>query len=139
MPLSLMIAAAAAAETAVTGAPEVAGSGWISGDTLTTLISILAGAGGVVGGKMWGEKSAKKVKAEIPQPCMTEQTGYQAGQKKNEADHADLFGRVRVLESEMAGVKATIAAKFDGLSAQMMETREMVRSLYDRVCNGKRK
>ena len=139
MPLSLMIAAAAAAETAVSGAPEVAGSGWISGDTLTTLISILAGAGGVVGGKMWGEKSAKKVKAELPQPLEIEQTSYQATMKNNEKDHTDLFNRLRILEAEVAGIKATIAAKFDGLSAQMMETREMVRSLYERVCNGKRK
>ena len=70
--LAIIIVAAAAAETAVGGAPDVAGSGWISGDTLTTLISILAGAGGVVGGKMWGEKSAKKVRAEIPQPLAVE-------------------------------------------------------------------
>ena len=139
MPLSLMIAAAAAAETAVSGAPEVSGSGWISGDTLTTLISILAGAGGVVGGKMWGEKAAKKVKAELPQPLEIEQTSYQATMKNNEKDHTDLFNRLRILEAEVAGIKATIAAKFDGLSAQMMETREMVRSLYERVCNGKRK
>lgn len=104
----------------------------IGGAALTTI-------GGVAGAwiKAW---TARHQKTEIaPLPLSVEQTGYQAGQKKNEADHSDLFGRIRILEAEMAGVKATIAAKFDGLSAQMMETREMVRSLYERVCNGKRK
>ena len=43
--LGVMLAAAAA-ETAVTGAPEVAGGGWISGDTLTSILYILCGAGG---------------------------------------------------------------------------------------------
>ena len=136
MTLALMLAAAAATEMAVNGAPEVSGGGWISGDTLTTILSILAGAGGVVGGKMWGEKSARKVQAEVKQPFEIEQSAYQAAMKNNEKDHTDLFGRLRILESEVAGIKATITAKFDGLSAQMMETREMVRSLYDKVCNG---
>ena len=136
MTLALILAAAAATEMAVNGAPEVSGGGWISGDTLTTILSILAGAGGVVGGKMWGEKSARKVKAEVKQPFEIEQSAYQAAMKNNEKDHTDLFGRLRILESEVAGIKATITAKFDGLSAQMMETREMVRSLYDKVCNG---
>ena len=60
-----MIAAAAATETDVTGAPEVAGGGWISGNTLTTILSILCGAGGIVGGKMWGDRSTKKREEEI--------------------------------------------------------------------------
>lgn len=150
--LGVMLAAAAAAETAVTGAPEVAGGGWISGDTLTTILTILCGAGGVVGGKMWGDRSAKKHEDEIRtqianelrtkitnDPMHIEQSNYQATMKANAADHADIFARLRFLESELAGVKATMVAKFDGLSAYMMETREMVRSLYDKVCNGKRK
>lgn len=112
------------------------GGGWISGDTLTTILTILCGAGGVVGGKIWGEKSAKKIKADLKQPFEIEQSAYQATMKGNEKDHADIFNRLRVLEAEVAGIKATITAKFDGLSAQMMETREMVRSLYDKVCNG---
>ena len=139
MTLALILAAGAATEMAVNGTPEVSGGGWISGDTLTTILSILAGAGGVVGGKMWGEKSARKVKAEVKQPFEIEQSAYQASMKNNEKDHTDLFNRLRVLEAEVAGIKATITAKFDGLSAQIMETREMVRSLYDKVCNGKRK
>ena len=53
----LMIAVSAAAGTS--------GSGWISGDTLTTVLTILFGAGGVVSGKMWGDHSAKKHEDEI--------------------------------------------------------------------------
>ena len=56
--------------------------------------------------------------------------------KLNAEQHADLFNRMRIVEAELAGIKATITAKFDGQSAQLMETREMVRSLYDKVCNG---
>ena len=152
LPFSLTLAAAAAAETAVSGAPEVAGSGWISGNTLTTILSILCGAGGIVGGKMWGERNTQKredeVRAQIANelrakitndPMHIEQSHYQADMKANAAAHTDIFGRLRLLEAEMAGIKALVTAKFDGLSAQIMETREMVRSLYDRVCNGKKR
>ena len=62
--LGVMIAAAAATETAVTGAPEVAGGGWISGNTLTTILSILCGAGGIVGGKMWGNRRPRSARTE---------------------------------------------------------------------------
>lgn len=147
--LGVMLAAAAAAETAVTGSPEISGGGWISGDTLTTILTILCGAGGIVGGKMWSDRNAKKHEDEIRtqianelrakivnDPMHIEQSNYQATMKANAADHADIFARLRFLESELAGVKATMVAKFDGLSAYMMETREMVRSLYDKVCNG---
>ena len=41
------------------------GRGWISGNTLTTILSILCGAGGIVGGKMWGDRSTKKREEEI--------------------------------------------------------------------------
>ena len=147
--LGVMIAAATAADTAVTGAPEVAGGGWISGNTLTTILTILCGAGGVVGGKMWGDRNAKKHEDEIRtqianelrakivnDPMHIEQSHYQADMKANAAAHTDIFGRLRSLEADVAGIKATITARFDGLSAQLMETREMVRSLYDKVCNG---
>lgn len=146
MTLALILAAAA------TVTPGVADSGWISGNTLTTILSILCGAGGIVGGKMWGDRSAKKhedeIRAQIANelrakivndPMHVEQSGYQATMKANASDHADIFTRLRFLETEVASVKATITAKFDGLSAQIMETREMVRSLYDRVCNGKKR
>ena len=146
MTLAIILAAAA------TVTPGVADSGWISGNTLTTILSILCGAGGIVGGKVWGDRSAKKhedeIRAQIANelrakivndPMHVEQSGYQATMKANASDHADIFARLRFLETEVASVKATITAKFDGLSAQIMETREMVRSLYERVCNGRRK
>ena len=59
MILAILLAAAA------TVTPEVADSGWISGNTLTTILSILCGAGGIVGGKMWGDRSTKKREEEI--------------------------------------------------------------------------
>ena len=146
MILAILLAAAA------TVTPEVADSGWISGNTLTTILSILCGAGGIVGGKMWGDRSTKKREEEIRaqianelrakitnDPMHIEQSHYQADMKANAAAHTDIFGRLRILEAEMAGIKALVTAKFDGLSAQIMETREMVRSLYDRVCNGKKR
>ena len=123
-----MIAAAAAAETAVTGAPEVAGSGWISGDTLTTLISILAGAGGVVGGKMWGEKSAKKVKAELPQPleielkdkfvsrrefdqhCQASDSALKAHISDNERNFEALYGQMRANDKLTAKISGCLEA-----------------------------
>ena len=130
--------------------PGVADSGWISGNTLTTILSILCGAGGIVGGKMWGDRSAKKhedeIRAQIANelrakivndPMHVAQSGYQATMKANASDHADIFARLRFLETEVASVKATITAKFDGLSAQIMETREMVRSLFDKICKRK--
>lgn len=144
MTLALILAAAA------TVTPGVADSGWISGNTLTTILSILCGAGGIVGGKMWGDRSAKKhedeIRAQIANelrakivndPMHVEQSGYQATMKANASDHADIFARLRFLETEVASVKATITAKFDGLSAQIMETREMVRSLFDKICKRK--
>lgn len=144
MILAILLAAAA------TVTPGVADSGWISGNTLTTILSILCGAGGIVGGKMWGDRSAKKhedeIRAQIANelrakivndPMHVEQSGYQATMKENASDHADIFARLRFLETEVASVKATITAKFDGLSAQIMETREMVRSLFDKICKRK--
>ena len=59
MILAIILAAAA------TVTPEVADSGWISGNTLTTILPILCGAGGIVGGKMWGDRNAKKSEQEI--------------------------------------------------------------------------
>lgn len=147
MTLALLLAAAA------TVAPEVADSGWISGNTLTTILSILCGAGAGIGcGKMWGDRNVKKREEEIRaqianelrakitnDPMHIEQSHYQADMKANASAHTDIFSRLRILEAEMAGIKALVTAKFDGLSAQIMETREMVRSLYDRVCNGKKR
>ena len=117
-----LIMAAAAAET--------------SGDGIVAKGTLVVGSGVVSSILTWLAAKKHAEKTAVPQPCMTEQTGYQATMKKNDKDHTDIFMRLRVLEAEVAGIKATITAKFDGLSAQLMETREMVRSLYDKVCNG---
>ena len=142
----------AAAEAAASGDGDL-----IPGKVIVALFSaIFAAGGGIWIGRKGGESAAEKtfekrereIRAEIANelrakvtndPLHIEQSSFQASMKNNEKDHTDLFNRLRVLESEVAGIKATITAKFDGLSAQIMETREMVRSLYDKVCNGKRK
>ena len=129
----------------------------ISGKMLAALFAaIFAGGGGIWIGRKGGESAAEKsfekreeeiraqianeLRAEITNdPMHIEQSHYQADMKANAAAHTDIFGRLRLLEAEMAGIKALVTAKFDGLSAQIMETREMVRSLYDRVCNGKKR
>lgn len=129
----------------------------ISGKMLAALFAaIFAGGGGIWIGRKGGESAAEKsfekreqeIRAQIANelrakitndPMHIEQSHYQADMKANAAAHTDIFGRLRLLEAEMAGIKALVTAKFDGLSAQMMETREMVRSLYDRVCNGKKR
>ena len=144
--LGVMIAAAAAGDGDL-----------ISGKVIVALFSaIFAAGGGIWIGRKGGESAAEKtfekreqeIRAQIANelrtkivndPMHIEQSHYQADMKANAAAHTDIFGRLRLLEAEMAGIKALVTAKFDGLSAQIMETREMVRSLYDKVCNGKRK
>ena len=129
----------------------------ISGKMLAALFAaIFAGGGGIWIGRKGGESAAEKsfekreeeIRAQIANelrakitndPMHIEQSHYQADMKANSAAHTDIFSRLRLLEAEMAGIKALVTAKFDGLSAQIMETREMVRSLYDRVCNGKKR
>lgn len=127
----------------------------ISGKMIAALFAaIFAGGGGIWIGRKGGESAAEKTfekrEAEIRtqianelrakivnDPMHVEQSSYQANMKANASDHADLFNRMRVVESDLASVKATITARFDGLSAQMMETREMVRSLFDKICKRK--
>lgn len=129
----------------------------ISGKMLAALFAaIFAGGGGIWIGRKGGESAAEKsfekreeeIRAQIANelrtkitndPMHIEQSHYQADMKANASAHTDIFSRLRILEAEMAGIKALVTAKFDGLSAQIMETREMVRSLYDRVCNGKKR
>ena len=142
----------------VTIATAAGGDGdLISGKMLAALFAaIFAGGGGIWIGRKGGESAAEKsfekreeeIRAQIANelrtkitndPMHIEQSHYQADMKANAAAHTDIFGRLRLLEAEMAGIKALVTAKFDGLSAQIMETREMVRSLYDRVCNGKKR
>ena len=144
MVLAIIIMAAAAAET----------GDLIPGKVIVALFSaIFAAGGGIWIGRKGGESAAEKswadkeqkIRAEIASelktkilndPLTVEQSSYQATMKLNAEQHTDLFNRMRIVEAELAGIKATITAKFDGLSAQLMETREMVRSLYDKVCNG---
>lgn len=147
MVLAIIMAAAEAAENV----------DLIPGKVIVALFSAIFAAGGGIwigrkGGenaaeKTWAEKE-QKIRAEISSelkakvvndPLTVERSSYQAAMDLNAEQHADLFNRMRIVEAELAGIKATITAKFDGLSAQLMETREMVRSLYDKVCNGKRK
>ena len=129
----------------------------ISGKMLAALFAaIFAGGGGIWIGRKGGESAAEKsfekreqeIRAQIANarrtkltndPMHIERSHHQPDMKANAAAHTDIFGRLRLLEAEMAGIKALVTAKFDGLSAQIMETREMVRSLYDRVCNGKKR
>lgn len=151
MILAILLAAAA------TITPGVADGDLISGKMLAALFAaIFAGGGGIWIGRKGGESAAEKsfekreqeIRAQIANelrakivndPMHIEQSHYQADMKANAAAHTDIFSRLRILEAEMAGIKALVTAKFDGLSAQIMETREMVRSLYDRVCNGKKR
>ena len=143
--------------TCLLAAEAAADGDLISGKVLAALFAaIFAGGGGIWIGRKGGESAAEKsfekreeeIRAQIANelrakitndPMHIEQSHYQADMKANAAAHTDIFGRLRILEAEMAGIKALVTAKFDGLSAQIMETREMVRSLYDRVCNGKKR
>ena len=128
----------------------------IPGKVIVALFSaIFAAGGGIWIGRKGGESAAEKtwadkeqkIRAEIAtelkakivnDPLTVEQSSYQTTMKLNAEQHTDLFNRMRIIEAEVAGIKATISAKFDGLSAQLMETREMVRSLYDKVCGNSR-
>lgn len=150
--MSVLILGVMIAATAAAGDGDL-----ISGKMIAALFAaIFAGGGGIWIGRKGGESAAEKsfekreqeIRAQIANelrtkitndPMHIEQSHYQADMKANAAAHTDIFGRLRSLEADVAGIKATITARFDGLSAQLMETREMVRSLYDKVCNGKRK
>ena len=140
------------AEVGQVAAKDISMSGgmnMVDGTFVTALLMGVAAVITAIGMLLWGKNYMSKREDEIRtqianelrakivnDPMHIEQSNYQATMKANAADHADIFARLRFLESELAGVKATMVAKFDGLSAYMMETREMVRSLYDKVCNG---
>ena len=55
--------------------------------------------------------------------------------KKNEADHADIFSRLRKVEAETAAQRADIE------NAKVMQGRmfDMVSALYDRIIVGGKK
>ena len=74
-----------------------------------------------------------------PNPLSIEQTAYQASQKENAKDHENLFGRVARLEQSVSRIDAKVDAKFDAITEQLRETKDMVRQLFDRICGGKKK
>ena len=95
----------------------------------------------------WDEKE-QKLRAEIANelkakilndPLHVEQSGYQAKMKENEKDHENLFLRMNALEKEHSALAAKVDARFDAITEQLRETKDMVRQLFDRICGGKRK
>ena len=87
--------------------------------------------------QMW---KARHQKTEIaPNPLSIEQTAYQASQKENAKDHENLFLRMNALEKEHSALAAKVDARFDAITEQLRETKDMVRQLFDRICGGKRK
>ena len=94
----------------------------------------------------WAEKE-QKLRAEIANelrtkilndPLHVEQSGYQAKMKENDKAHENLFLSVRSLEQKYAALNAKVDAKFDSISEQLRETKDMVRQLFDRICKGKK-
>ncbi|MBR2714309.1 MAG: hypothetical protein IKB76_05995 [Kiritimatiellae bacterium] len=115
--------------------------------------SLVVGSGVVTGilawltaKRGWAEKE-QKLRAEIENelktkilndPLHVEQSGYQAKMKENEKDHENLFLRMNALEKEHSALAAKVDAKFDAITEQLRETKDMVRQLFDRICKGKK-
>ena len=134
--LVLMTAAAAGDEGIVAKGSLVVGSG-----VVTAILTWLSAKRG------WDEKE-QKLRAEIANelrtkilndPLHVEQSGYQAKMKENEKDHENLFLRMNALEKEHSALAAKVDAKFDAITEQLRETKDMVRQLFDRICGGKKK
>ena len=133
----LVIAAVAAGDEGIVAKGSlVVGSG-----AVTAILTWLSAKRG------WAEK-AQKLRAEIANelrtkilndPLHVEQSGYQAKMKENEKDHENLFLRMNALEKEQSALAAKVDAKFDAITEQLRETKDMVRQLFDRICGGKRK
>lgn len=94
----------------------------------------------------WAEKE-QKLRAEIANelrtkivndPLTIEQTAYQAKMKENDKAHENLFLSVRALEQKYSALSAKVDAKFDSITEQLRETKDMVRQLFDRICRGKK-
>ncbi len=138
MVLAILVLAAAAAsgdDGIVAKGSLVVGSGVISG-----ILAWLTAKRG------WAEKE-QKLRAEIANelktkilndPLHVEQSGYQAKMKENEKDHENLFLRMNALEKEHSALAAKVDAKFDAITEQLRETKDMVRQLFDRICKGKK-
>ena len=134
--LVLMTAVAAGDEGIVAKGSLVVGSGVVT--AILTWFSAKRG---------WDEKE-QKLRAEIANelrtkilndPLHVEQSGYQAKMKENEKDHENLFLRMNALEKEHSALAAKVDAKFDAITEQLRETKDMVRQLFDRICGGKKK
>lgn len=128
----------------------------ISGKVIVALFSaIFAAGGGIWIGRKGGESAAERgwakreqdLRAEIANelktkilndPLHVEQSGYQAKMKENEKDHENLFIRLSAIEKEHAALSAKVDAKFDAITEQLRETKDMVRQLFDRICKGKK-
>lgn len=138
MVLAILVLAAAAAsgdDGIVAKGSLVVGSGVVTG-----ILAWLTAKRG------WAEKE-QKLRAEIENelktkilndPLHVEQSGYQAKMKENEKDHENLFLRMNALEKEHSALAAKVDAKFDAITEQLRETKDMVRQLFDRICKGKK-
>lgn len=132
----IMSAAAAASDDGIVAKGTIAvGSG-----VVTAILTWLSAKKG------WAEKE-QKLRAEIANelrtkivndPLTIEQTGYQAKMKENDKAHENLFFRMSSLEKEHAALSAKVDAKFDAITEQLRETKDMVRQLFDRICKGKK-
>ena len=100
--------------------------------------SLVVGSGVISALVTWLAAKKHAEKTSVPQPCVTEQTSYQAKMKENEKDHENLFLRMSSLEKEHAALSAKVDAKFDAITEQLRETKDMVRQLFDRICKGKK-
>ena len=137
----LILATAASAKAA-----EVSGGmSLISSELITAIFTGMAAVLGVIWQKSRNDKKLaekdeeiKRIKAELPQPLAVEQSNYQATMKANAKDHENLFGRIAKLEQAQAALAAKVDAKFDSISEQLRETKDMVRQLFERICKGKK-
>lgn len=111
--------------------------GIVANGTITVGASVVTGILTYLATKRHSEKVSKSVSEAVPQPCTIEQSSYQTAMKANEHDHENLFNRVAKLESKVEGIGARVDAKFEAISEQLRETKEMVRQLFDRICKRK--
>jgi len=137
-------------------------SGGASTDALTAIFSGVAAIIGALGTKMWCSRGAKeredairretelKVRAEIPQPVITEQSAYQALMKanasviaeikdSNERDHENIFNRIRKIESDHAALAARFDTSFQFIQKQLDSLTSMTSQLFDRIMGGAKK
>ena len=101
--------------------------------------SLVVGSGVISAIVTWLAAKKHAEKTQVPQPCTVEQSGYQAKMKENEKDHENLFLRMNALEKEHSALAAKVDARFDAITEQLRETKDMVRQLFDRICGGKKK